>query len=120
MTSKSVPPQTVHFTASLCVAVTPHARHIDTLPDFARSRATASARALVAAEALFGMNRSIASSITALVHDRMSLLEGQAKDTGAGDPFDLLGHVLHPLLGFGRPSDALLGAHVETGHLEPR
>ena len=67
ITSKSVAPQTVHFTALLCVAVTPHARHIDTGPDFARSRATASASALVAVEALFGMNRSIASSIAALV-----------------------------------------------------
>ena len=57
----------MHFTAPLCVAVTPQARHIDTGPDFARSRATASASALVAAEALFGMNRSIASSITVLV-----------------------------------------------------
>ena len=35
--------------------------------DFARSSATASASALVAEDALFGMNRSMASSITALV-----------------------------------------------------
>ena len=41
ITSKSVAPQTVHFTASLCVAATPHARHSETGPDFARSRATA-------------------------------------------------------------------------------
>ncbi len=47
--------------------VMPHERHMDTGPDFARSSATASASALVAFDALFGMKRSIASSMTALV-----------------------------------------------------
>ena len=51
---------------------------------------------------------------------RMPLLERQAKDAGAGDPLDLLGHVRHARLGFGRPSDGLLGAHVEPRHLEAR
>ncbi len=50
ITSKSVAPQTVHFTGSLCVAVTPHARHIDTGPDLVLSSATASASGFVAAE----------------------------------------------------------------------
>ncbi len=50
----------------------------------------------------------------------MPLLERQTKDTGARDPLDLLGHVPHPLLGFGRPPDRLLGAHVEPRHLEAR
>src|SRR3989304_8389790 len=63
ITSKSLDPQTVHVTAPLCVAATPHDLHIDTGPDFARSSATASASALVAVAAPFGMNRSIASSI---------------------------------------------------------
>src|SRR4030095_9908173 len=58
ITSKSVEPQTVHLTAPLCVAATPHDLHIDTGPDFARSSATASASAFVAADALFGMKRA--------------------------------------------------------------
>ena len=50
----------------------------------------------------------------------MPLLERQAKDAGAGDPLDLLGHVRHARLGLGRPADGLLGAHVEARHLEAR
>src|SRR5580765_7630761 len=48
----------------------------------------------------------------------MPLLERQAKDPGAGDALDLLGNVRHALLGLGRPSDGLLGAHVEARDLE--
>src|SRR6266545_7759039 len=50
----------------------------------------------------------------------MPLLERQAKDPRAGDPLDLLGNVRHALLGLGRPSDGLLGAHVEAWYLEAR
>src|SRR5262245_47746019 len=51
---------------------------------------------------------------------RVPLLERKTKHPGARDPLDLFGDVLHPLFGFGRPSEALLGAYVEPGHLEAR
>ena len=50
----------------------------------------------------------------------MPLLERQAKDPGSRDALDLFGHVLHSRLGLGRPSDGLLGAHVDPRHLEAR
>jgi hypothetical protein len=50
----------------------------------------------------------------------MPLLERQAKDAGARDPLDLLGHVLHARFGLGCPSDRLFGAHVNLRHLEAR
>ena len=113
-------PQTVHFTASLCVAVTPHARHIDTGPDLARSSATASASALVAAEALFGMNRSIASSITALVTTECPFSSARRRTPVRAMPLTCSGTCFIRSSASGVQRTRLLGAHVEARHLEAR
>ena len=48
----------------------------------------------------------------------MALFERQAKDSGARDPLDLIGHAGHPRLGFRRPPDGFLGSHIEPRHFE--
>ena len=81
ITSKSVPPQTAQRTASgsrrgdaaRSCRSTPAGRS-------ARSSATRLGELARLSRALFGMKRSIASSITALVIDAVPLLERQAQD----------------------------------------
>ena len=63
----------------------------------------------------FGMKRSIASSMTALVMTLWPFSSARRRMPVRAMPFTCGGHARHALLGLGRPADALLGAHVELG-----